>query len=190
MRKLTYYVACTVDGFIAREDGSFDFFLPDGEHFAYLLSEFPETVPSHLRDKLGVRGANRNFDTVLMGRRTYEVGSVHGITSPYPQMRQVVISRSLTARPDPAVDLVREDAVGAVRRLKEEDGLDIWLCGGADLAAALYEEIDELMLKVNPISLGAGLPLFGREVGPTRLDLIDTKAFNNGFVMNRYRMLR
>lgn len=190
MRKLVYYVACSVDGFIAREDGSFDFFLPDGEHFAYLLSEFPETFPAHLRDMFGVRGANKHFDTVVMGRRTYEVGSVQGITNPYPQMRQVVISRGMSARPDPAVELVREDAVGAVRRLKEQGGLNVWLCGGADLAAALSGEIDELMLKVNPISLGAGLPLFGREAGPMRLDLIGTRAFENGFMLNHYGVRR
>jgi len=66
MRKLTYYVACTVDRFIAREDGSFDFFLTEGE----LLASFPETVPGHLRDALGVSGEGRWFDAVLMGRAT------------------------------------------------------------------------------------------------------------------------
>ena len=56
MRRLVYYVACTIDGFIAREDGSFDWFLTEGEHFADLLELFPETFPAHLRDRLGVRG--------------------------------------------------------------------------------------------------------------------------------------
>lgn len=189
MRKLTYYVACTVDGFIAREDGRFDFFLSEGEHFAYLLSEFPETIPSHLRDVLGVRAENKHFDTVVMGRRTYEVGSALGVTNPYPQMRQVVVSRTMSAPPDPAVEVVREDALGAVRRLKQDDGLGIWICGGAALAAALYPEIDELMLKVNPVALGVGLPLFGGAAGPTRLDLVTTKVFDNGFMMNHYRVL-
>lgn len=67
MRQLKYYVACSVDRFIARRDGSFDFCLTEGEHLADLVESFPETVPAHLRDKLRVRGANREFDVVLMG---------------------------------------------------------------------------------------------------------------------------
>jgi len=188
MKKLIYYVASTIDGFIAREDGSFDFYLPDGEHFAYLLSEFPETVPSHMRDALAITGENRHFDTVVMGRRTYEVGSAIGLTNPYPQMRQIVISQSLAEPPDLAVEVIHADAVDAVQRLKQGDGLDIWLCGGATLAATLFSEIDELMVKVNPVVLGAGMSLFGRGVGPAQLDLVGTKVFDNGFMLNHYRM--
>ena len=80
MRKLIYYVARTVDGFIAREDGSFDCFLSQGEHFADLLRDFPETIPSHLRQALGVRVENWHFDAVVMGRKTYEVGVAVGVT--------------------------------------------------------------------------------------------------------------
>ena len=188
MKKLIYYVATTIDGFIARADGSFDFFPSDGEHFAYLLAEFPETVPSHMREALGVTGENKHFDTVLMGRRTYEVGSLLGLTNPYPQMRQVVISQRLAESPDPAVEVVNADAVDAVRRLKQGDGLGIWLCGGAQLAATLFSEIDEMMVKVNPVVLGAGIPLFGHGVGPARLDMVGTKVFDNGFMLNHYRM--
>lgn len=74
MRELKYYVACTVDRFIAREDGSFDFFLMEGEQVVDLLESFPETIPAHFRDRLGISGENKCFDVVLMGRRTYEAG--------------------------------------------------------------------------------------------------------------------
>ncbi len=77
-RKLIYYVACSMDRFIAREDGSFDCFPTEGEHFADLFESFPETIPGHLRDILGVRGENQRFDAVLMGRKTYEVGLNRG----------------------------------------------------------------------------------------------------------------
>ncbi|NEQ67051.1 MAG: dihydrofolate reductase, partial [Symploca sp. SIO2D2] len=80
MRKLKYYVACTIDQFIARENGSFDFFLTEGEQVADLLESFPETIPAHFRDQLGISAENKHFDVVLMGRRTYEVGLKEGFT--------------------------------------------------------------------------------------------------------------
>ena len=83
MRNLVYYIACTADGFIAREDGSFDFFPMTGEPLPYIVAEYPETIPGHLREMLGVQGDNKHFDTVLMGRHTYEVGSLVGFTNPY-----------------------------------------------------------------------------------------------------------
>ena len=91
MRELKYYVACTVDRFISHEDGSFDFFLTEGEHFAYLIDSFPETFPAHLRDALGVRAENKWFDAILMGRRTYEVGLKLGVTNPYPHLEAVCL---------------------------------------------------------------------------------------------------
>jgi dihydrofolate reductase len=104
-RKLVYYVACTLDGFIVREDGSFDCFLFQGEHFQDLIAKFPETFPAHLRRQLGVSEDVRRFDTVLMGRGTYEVGLRDGFTNPCRPLRQIVLSQSMTESPDPAVEL-------------------------------------------------------------------------------------
>ncbi len=188
MRKLTYFIACTADGFIARENGSFDFFPMTGDHLPHIAAEYPETIPGHLRDLLGVRGDNKHFDTVLMGRNTYEVGAAIGVTNPYPHLRQYVISRTLAGSPDPAVRLMSEDPVELVRELKREGGLDIWLCGGARLAGALYEEIDELILKVNPVMLGAGKPLFEQASGVRGLELTGHETFSGGVAIHRYRV--
>jgi dihydrofolate reductase len=190
MRKLTYYIACTVDGFIAREDGSFDFFPMTGEHLPYIATDYPETIPGHLRDALGARGANAHFDTVLMGRSTYEVGMAIGVVSPYPHLRQYVVSRTMPASPSPDVQLVSTDPTDLVRQLKQENGLDVWLCGGALLAGALYNEIDELILKVNPVMLGAGIPLFAGARGPTRLALTDHTTFAGGVAIHRYDVVK
>jgi dihydrofolate reductase len=187
MRELKYYVACTVDGFIARRDGSFDFFLPEGEHFADLLASFPETIPGHLRGALGVRAENRWFDAVLMGRATYEVGLQLGVTNPYPHLDQYLFSRTMSESPDPAVHLVSGDPIAVVRELKRQQGKDIWLCGGGALAAALFPEIDELILKVNPVLLGDGIPLFDGRVQQTALELADSRSYRNGFTLARYR---
>ena len=188
MRQLKYYIACTVDGFIAHEDGSFDCFPMSGEHFADLCELFPETFPAHAQKALGIRSENKQFDTVLMGRKTYEVGLNFGVTNPYPTLKQYVFSRSMKASPDENVELVSENAVGVVRELKQETGKDIWLCGGGDLAATVFSEIDEMIVKLNPVIIGAGIPLFSGAVSPTNLELCDRKIYSNGFILLHYRV--
>jgi dihydrofolate reductase len=186
-RKLVYYVACTIDGFIAREDGSFDWALFHGEHFADLFERFPETFPAHLRQSLGIPQNPRRFDTVLMGRKTYEVGLKEGITSPYEPLRQFVVSHSMPEIPNSAVQLHRGGALELVRQLKAEGGgKDIWLCGGARLAAGVFTEIDELILKINPVLIGAGIPLFDGVARTRATSLTEHKVYANGFVFARY----
>jgi dihydrofolate reductase len=186
MRSLVYYVASTLHGFIAHENGSFDCFLAEGEHAADLVRAFPETIPGHLRGALGVDAANQRFDTVLMGRKTYAVGLDLGVTSPYPHLEQYVFSRDLAVSPDPAVELVREAPLDTVRELKARPGLDIWLCGGGALAAVLLPEIDEFILKVHPILLGSGIPLIAGASRPTPLAAIDHRVYGNGFMLLRF----
>jgi len=187
MRSLVYLVACTVDGFIAASDGSFDFFGFEGPQVPDLLAEFPEMIPGHAREFFGELGPNQRFDTVLMGKATWEVGVPLGVTNPYPHLRQIVVSTTLTESPDPAIELVRDDVVGRVRALKAEQGADIWLCGGGALAATLADEIDELVLKVSPIVLGAGTPLFAGQVGPRDLTVTEHRTYPNGFALLRGR---
>jgi dihydrofolate reductase len=188
VRKLIYYVACTADGFIARRDGSFDCFPMEGDHIAGLIESFPETIPGHLRGALGVRAANKEFDTVLMGRRTYEVGLAAGVTSPYPHLKQYVFSRGMARSPDAEVELVSGDAAGLVRELKGQAGKDIWLCGGGDLAAVLLPEIDGLILKVNPLMLGTGIPLFAGSARQVGLELTGSRAYGSGVILLHYRV--
>jgi len=185
-RKLVYYVACTIDGFIARQDGSFDWALPQGEHFTDLFERFPETFPSHLRQVLGVPPTVRRFDTVLMGRKTYEVGVSEGITSPYEPLRQFVMSRSMRDVADSAVHVHRGDALELVQQLKASPGKDIWLCGGGTLAAGLFTEIDELILKINPVVIGTGIPLFDGVAGTRAATLTEHKVYANGFALASY----
>ncbi|MEM7553845.1 MAG: dihydrofolate reductase family protein [Cyanobacteria bacterium P01_A01_bin.84] len=190
MRQLKYYIACSVDGFIAHEDGSFDGFLMEGEHILDLAKSFPETFPAHFRDVLGIYAENKCFDTVLMGRKTYEVGSNIGVTNPYPHMRQYLFSRNMEESLDENVELVSSDTVRFVKDLKNHTGKDIWLCGGADLATTLFNEnlIDEIILKVNPFLIGSGIPLLAQTIEQTALELIERKVYGNGVLLLQYRV--
>jgi dihydrofolate reductase len=188
MRKLIYYIACTCDRFIAREDGSFDDFPTEGDHVADLLKYFPDTIPDHLRHALGIRAENQWFDTVLMGRRTYEVGLKLGVTNPYPHLKQYLFSRSLKISPDANVELVSANPVALVKGLKRQAGKDIWLCGGADLATALFSELDEMILKVTPLLLGSGIPLFSGVIPKTSLELLSSDIYRSGFMRIHYRV--
>jgi dihydrofolate reductase len=172
-RKLKYHVACTVDGFIAHVDHTIDGFVAEGEHVTDYLASLKS-----------------DYDTVLMGRRTYEFGFQYGVSSPYPWMRQYVLSRTMKESPDPLVTLVAENVIDFVRALKNETGKDIYLCGGAELAATLFAEglIDEIILKLNPVLFGTGLPLFSQIIKQTALELIGSKAYGNGVVLLHYRV--
>ena len=170
MRALKYYVATSLDGFIAHDDGSFDGFLWDEE----VVTDFLESFEW--------------FDTVLMGRKTYEVGLKEGKTSPYPMMEQYVFSQTLGESPDENVELVSENGIERVRTLKQKPGKAIWLCGGGHLASTLFAEhlIDEIILKVNPVLFGSGIPLFANKIGLTHLELTNSKIYSNGTALLFY----
>ncbi|WP_406504863.1 dihydrofolate reductase family protein [Streptomyces sp. NBC_00212] len=186
MRRLTYFIGCSVDGFIAGPDGQHDSSGFDGDLKAAILAEHPETVPDHIRRFLGVVGAaNRRFDTVVMGRGAYETARATGVTSPYPHLRQYVFSSTLI-RPGPEVDVVADDPVEFVRGLKREPGMGIWLGGGAVLAGQLLGEIDELIVHRHPVVFGDGIPLFRTSFAPSHLTLTGSRVFTTGTTVTTY----
>lgn len=192
MRSLVYLVATTLDGFIAGTDRANPDFMPfEGPQVPDLLAEFPEMLPGHVRDLVGIAPGtpNQRFDTVLMGRTTYDVGIPFGVLSPYPHLRQIVVSTSMTERPHPDVE-VTADPLARVRELKAEDGEDVWLCGGGRLAAALADEIDELILKVNPVMIGEGAPVFDGPIGVRHTELVGHRVYDNGYAVLRHRWRR
>ncbi|MDT2004499.1 dihydrofolate reductase [Rhodococcus opacus] len=189
MRKLVYYVASTLDGFIAGADGADPtgtIFEIEGDHMPVMIADYPETVPTHMRAPLGIDAPNRHFDTLIMGRSSYQPALDLGVTSPYAHLRQYVFSTTITESPDPDVEIVSGDTIEKVRELKQEDGKDIWLCGGGKLAAAVQPEIDELRIKVNPVAIGTGIPLFDGEFAPQRFRLADSRAFESGMIFLTY----
>lgn len=186
MRRLVYYIASSVDGFIADSEGKTDAFAQSPEYLAELADRFPDTFPAHVRTPLGIDGPNRQFDTVLMGRYTYEPALQAGITSPYPHLEQYVFSRHLAPSSETGLHVVADDPVATVRGLKARPGpLDLWLCGGGHLAAQLLPELDELIVKLNPVVLGSGIPLFaGTAAMP--LTPVEQQSLHGGVVLLRY----
>lgn len=185
MRDLVYYVAVSIDGYIADPLGGFDAFLVEGDHGSVVLGELADALPAHAHAMLGTQPPRTRFDTVVMGWNTLTPALDVGIASPYPHLRQFVASR----RPreiDPAITLT-DDPLATVRALKQEGGLDIWLCGGGKLAGALLPEIDRLILKRNPLAFGSGIPLFGGAAyEPRSFTLVGTRPFRSGVVIEEY----
>ncbi|NUS94245.1 MAG: dihydrofolate reductase [Nocardia sp.] len=185
MRKLVYYVGASLDGYIAGPGGEIDFYPLGDDMAAWINARYPESVPTHIREHAGIAPdtPNRHWDTVVMGRGTYEPALEVGIASPYAHLKQYVVSTTLDRVDDPEVELVRTDPVELVRRLKKEEGpagKDIWLCGGGTLAGALIDEIDELVLKSYPVLAGTGVPVLSGAFRPSLFAPVRRQEFGNG----------
>ncbi len=179
MRKIIYHVATTLDNYIAHSDGSFDGFVPEGEH----VMDFLDSI--------------RHYGAILMGRNTYEVGYKYGMkpgdpayADINPDMKNYVFSRSAKFESNDRVQLVRQDEIEFVKNLKTETGKDIWLCGGGALAGSLLEHelIDELLIKHNPVVFGSGIPLFGESKKNLNLTLLSSKMYDSGVLLLRYKI--
>ncbi|GAA1480583.1 dihydrofolate reductase family protein [Gordonia sinesedis] len=186
MRSLVYYIATSVDGFIADQEGDTAAFPVHPDTLTALFDRYPETCPAHVRDALGVTASPRRFDTVIMGAHTYAPAVAAGLPDgAYPHLRQIVVTHQ--AIDTQAVDTMSGDVAAQVRHLKHEAGQDIWLCGGSDLATQLADEIDEIQVKINPVVFGTGIPLFATGAGPRSLDCTDVTTLPSGVVLVTYR---
>lgn len=175
MRKVIFQVANSLDNYIARKDGSFDWILGGAEADAVMTERW------------------KNIDTVVMGRKTYEPVLESGKPFPtYGKVKNYVLSRVLKETPDRIVEIIGEDVADFVRRLKAEAGKDIFVLGGGLLARPLFEAnlIDEIGLTIHPVLLGSGIPLFHEMSHQIDLELIECRRFKNGCVSLTYRVKR
>src|SRR5437867_7458149 len=143
MRKVTYGGANSLDNFIARKNDEVDWIMWNKEVSA-ITSKYWKTI-----------------DTVVMGRRTYEITAKLG-SGAYPGVKNYVFSRTLKKSRDKRVEIVSEDAAKFLRRLKSKKGKGICVMGGGILAKSLFDAdlIDEIGICVHPVLLGSGIPLF------------------------------
>ena len=186
MRKLVYYVAVTIDGYIAGPGGEIDFYPLGADMAEWMSSEYPETVPTHVRQQVGMPDVpNKTLDTMVMGLGTYRPALEVGITNPYAHLRTYVVSTTIDHVEDPVI-LHSGDPLELVRELKAQDGLDIYLAGGGKLAGSVLPEIDELVIKSYPVVAAAGIPAFVAPFTPTTFTPTDHRTFDNGATVTWY----
>lgn len=183
MRKITLGLANSLDNYIARKDGGYDW-LHWNKEVAEISAKFMKTI-----------------DALLIGRKTYELMLALGQTS-YPGPRNYIFSRSkkrsealrksLSAKKaaDKNVEIVHEDAAKVVAKLKRQKGKGICLFGGGELAKSLFDAdlIDEVVLNIHPVLLGSGIPLFHEMTRQIDLKLIDCRVLKDGGVVVSYRV--
>ncbi|GAA2124306.1 dihydrofolate reductase family protein [Glycomyces algeriensis] len=187
-RELTYYIGTSLDGFIAGPNDEIEPLMAFLDVHEAIKEEWPETVPTHIRPALGIADApNLHFDTLVMGRRTYDPGLAVGVTSPYSHMEQYVFTNSLSDDTDKDVNFVSGDPLALVRDLKAREGKGIWLCGGANLASALASEIDQIIVKRYPVLFGGGIPMFAGAYEPVPFTLTENRVFESGAAIQTYR---
>ena len=173
MRKVTFGGANSLDNFFARKDDSVDWLL------------YCKEVQQIMKDYW------KNIDTVVMGRRTYEVALKMGSDGGSgPGIKTYVFSRTMKKPNTKRVTFLSEDAADFVRRIKKEAGKDICVMGGGLLARSLFEAdlIDEIGFNIHPVLLGSGIPVFHEMNHQIDLELIDCNVFKVGTVMVRYKV--
>lgn len=175
MPKIKLYIATSLDGFIARENGSIDW-----------LTEY-ENNP---KTDYGYSEFYSSIGTVLMGRKTYE--QVLGFGNwPYKEKRSYVFTRQKEyLSGESNVEFVSGDIREFVRQLKESTEEDIWLVGGSQLIKAFLKEnlVQDLIIFVVPKILGSGIPLFdhiGKEIS---FKTLRVEKYENGLVRMEYEV--
>ena len=177
MRRIKMFIASSLDGFIAREDGSIDWLFTDDD---YGYQEFYESV-----------------DAVIMGRKTFEKGlELGGGINPTKDKKNYVFSRNQQSlggmEKDDEVEFVGKDVRKFVEQLVDSSGKDIWLVGGSEIISILLKAdlLHDIILSIHPKILGKGIPLFKNTEKEMNRKMVNSKAFDSGLVQLHYTIFK
>lgn len=169
MRKIILQLAVSLDGYIEGPNGEFDWCFTDQDY--------------------GMSAFFKRIDTTFMGRKTYELALAMESEAPpgFPKFKEYVFSNTIKKAKE-GVIVIKGNIKSKVEKIKKEKGKDIWLFGGAEIISLLInlQLVDELILAVHPVLLGAGKPLFKDISDITWLTLTDSKIYPNGLVFLTY----
>ena len=174
MRKVILGLGISIDGYIARRDGTFDFlFMP--RDFMHEFAAF-----------------NASIDTAIMGRKTYDVAKAMGGGGFGHKIRHYVLSRTLSPGERDGLTFVNVSPRKLVDEIRRGKGKDIWLMGGGEVARDFLKAdlVDELHLGVVPALLGEGLPLFPSGFPQRNFALMENKSFSRGLISLKYKRVR
>lgn len=168
MRKVILFTASSLDGFIARSDGTIDW-LFTGSDYGY--SQFYDSI-----------------DTVLIGRKTYDQ-VLEFSKSPFEKKKCFVFTRQTNLQNSQDIQFVN-NVVETVGQLIKHPGKDIWLVGGSEIISVLLnaDMINDIILSIHPIMLGTGIPLFRDNRKLSCLRFMNSKTFDSGLVQLHYEL--
>lgn len=173
-RKAVVFIATSIDGFIATNDGDLSFLSAvekEGEDYGY--AAFISTV-----------------DTVVLGKKTYDKVIAMGYPFPHADKEAYIITRT-SKEAVGSTQFYTGDVVELVKQLKQQEGRTIFVDGGAYVVNRLLQAglIDELYLSIIPVLLGSGIALFEQHHSMQKMKLLQTKSFDTGLVQLHYSVV-
>jgi len=176
-RKIIVYIATSADGYIAPPDGDFSWLDRPRPKGNYGMGQFFQSI-----------------DTILWGRKTYEIGLKFGGDSLGFErtVKHYVFSHRPPNSSPQGVQFVRQPIATFAKKLRAEPGKNIWMMGGAGLIGSFLDEgeIDEFRIHVIPVFIGEGIPLIAPRHRLVRLKLKSVRRFPDGVVHLHYEVLK
>ncbi|MGC3978383.1 MAG: dihydrofolate reductase family protein [Paludibacteraceae bacterium] len=175
MKKIKLYIAASIDGYIARNDGDLDW-----------LTEYPINAETNY----GYDIFYESIDTVLMGGRTYRDIQNMDILWPYKDKETYIVTRNPINEKE-NIHCITENVIETILGLRVQNGKDIWLVGGGKLIAALLNEnmVDEMIITTIPVILGSGIPLFPDNPKESKWKIASSESYKNGIIQTAYKCI-